>query len=62
VALTPLKDCILDIVWELSEIPDSPTKVPGELESLLDPRLNMSPKNKVYVEFSSMLGISKKLT
>jgi hypothetical protein len=35
VALTPLKDCILDIVWELSEIPDSPNKVPGELESLL---------------------------
>lgn len=35
VALTPLKDCILDIVWELSEIPDSPTKVPGKLESLL---------------------------
>jgi hypothetical protein len=35
VALTPLKDCILDIVWELSEIPDLPTKVPGELRALL---------------------------
>ena len=69
VSLTPLKDCILDIVWELSEIPDSPTKVPGELESLLrllpaaaryQAKYESRTESVCRILFDA--GISKKLT